>query len=436
MKWIAIVDDDMLNLNMAGQILTQNRMRVSAMKSGTSLLRFMQVNRPDLILLDIVMPGMDGFETLQQLRELEEARGLGKTPVIFLTADQDAATESRGFEMGVVDYIRKPFVPEILLKRIANAVEQQAQINKFETDATVDKLTGFLNKAASAEKIAVLCNEKRGALMMIDLDAFKLVNDLYGHEMGDRVLTAFAECIRAALPDGVYGRIGGDEFLVFAHGLTREDDAADFTAALNRSLLARAKALMGEEMEIPLGASVGIVMVPEQGTDYPELFKMADKALYHVKQNGKHGYAIYGSYDDVPEHAVGIASVSRLLEERHIPDCALMLDRESFMYVYRFVMRHLMRNRDTGCKVLFTVSAEGTQEAEIAEEFGIFLQHALRKSDLMMKAGKKQYFVLLPEVGQNGTAAAERVTEAWNGQHPGNPVTFESELLQFAEPKD
>ena len=113
-------------------------MRVSVMKSGTALLKFMQDNRPDLILLDIAMPEMDGFETLRRLRGQEEMQSRQKTPVIFLTAVQDAETESRGFELGVSDFIRKPFVPEILLKRIENAVEQQAQINRFEADATLE----------------------------------------------------------------------------------------------------------------------------------------------------------------------------------------------------------------------------------------------------------------------------------------------------------
>ena len=436
MKWIAIVDDDITNLNIAGQILSKNQMRVSIMKSGTALLKFTQTNSPDLILLDIAMPVMDGFETLRRLRAQEEAMGRSKTPVIFLTADQDTATESRGFEMGVSDFIRKPFVPEILLKRIGNAVTQQAQINKFEADATRDRLTGFLNKAAAAERFAVLCNEKRGAMMMIDLDSFKLVNDLYGHEMGDRVLAAFADCIREELPNGVHGRIGGDEFLSFALDMTRESDAADFTAALNRSLLRHAKELMGEDMEIPLGASVGIVMTPEHGTEYASLFKMADKALYHVKQNGKHGYSVFGNYTDAPDQRMGIAAFSRLLDERNIPDCALYLERENFMYVYRFVMRFLKRYRITGCKLLFTISAEGTRADETAEEFGEFLKNTLRKSDLMMRAGKQQYFVLLPDAGEGDpAAAAERVAAAWNRRCPEHPVAYETELVQNPEKK-
>lgn len=434
MKWIAVVDDDVTNLNIAGQILSRNQMRVSVMKSGTALLRFMQENSPDLILLDIAMPVMDGFETLRQLRAQEETLSLRKTPVIFLTADQDTATESRGFEMGVSDFIRKPFVPEILLRRIANAVEQQAQINKFEADATVDKLTGFLNKAAAMERLAALCSERRGALMMIDLDSFKPVNDLFGHETGDKVLAAFADCIREALPGGVYGRIGGDEFLVFAHGLTRGSDAAEFAETLNCRLLRRAKELMGEDLAIPLGASVGVVMTPEHGTDFSALFKMADKALYHVKQNGKHGSAVYGQYADTPEQAPGIRTISMLLDERHIPDCALMLERESFMYVYRFVMRFLRRYRHIACKILFTVSAAGDSADEIAEEFGGHLMHSLRKSDLMMKAGKNQYFVLLPDVREeSASATAERAAGTWNAAHTDNPVTFETELVLPAE---
>ncbi len=434
MKWIAIVDDDVTNLNIAGQILSKNNMRVSVMKSGTALLKFMTENNPDLILLDIAMPVIDGFETLQRLRIQEEAQGRRKTPVIFLTADQDIATESRGFEMGVSDFIRKPFIPEILLKRIENAAEQQAQINKFETDATVDKLTGFLNKAAAAEKLTALCNEKRGAMLMIDLDSFKLVNDLYGHEMGDRVLAAFADCIRAELPDGIYGRIGGDEFLVFVNGLTRESDAAAFTVALNRRLLKCAGELMGENMEIPLGASVGIILTPEHGTDYSELFNMADKALYHVKQNGKHGYAVYGKYMDTPDPAVNIRTVSMLLDERTIPDRALLLERESFIYVYRFVMRFLLRHHCTVCKVLFTVSAEESRADAVTEEFGEYLQNTLRKSDLIMKAGKNQFFVLLTDVRHAcADAAAKRAASEWNKRCSENPVSYDAELIANPE---
>ena len=103
-KWIMVVDDDVANLQMAGTILSKHNMRVTALKSGQALLTYVKENgAPDLILLDIMMPEMDGFETLSALRALEEEKGMGETPVIFLTADESTGTESKGFEVGVSD---------------------------------------------------------------------------------------------------------------------------------------------------------------------------------------------------------------------------------------------------------------------------------------------------------------------------------------------
>ncbi len=127
--WIVVVDDDVTNLKMAGHILAKNNMRVSALKSGSSLLTFMQDNKPDLILLDIMMPEMDGFETLKKLRAQERMQQMGddkqivETPVIFLTADENEESETTGLRLGAMDFIKKPFVPEILLLRVRHIIE-------------------------------------------------------------------------------------------------------------------------------------------------------------------------------------------------------------------------------------------------------------------------------------------------------------------------
>ena len=100
-KWIIVVDDDMANLKVAGHILQKQQMRVTCIKSGPKLLEYVDAgNVPDLILLDIKMPGMDGFETLSLLREMEQKKGMDQIPVIFLTAEEGTDTESRGFEVG------------------------------------------------------------------------------------------------------------------------------------------------------------------------------------------------------------------------------------------------------------------------------------------------------------------------------------------------
>lgn len=120
--WVIVVDDDVTNLKMAGTILSKNNMRVTALKSGQALLNFIAENEsPDLILLDINMPEMDGFETLRQLRKVEGERE--PIPVIFLTADENEESEKIGLSLGAMDFIKKPFVPDVLTLRVRNIID-------------------------------------------------------------------------------------------------------------------------------------------------------------------------------------------------------------------------------------------------------------------------------------------------------------------------
>ncbi|MBO4501519.1 MAG: response regulator [Clostridia bacterium] len=122
MDWIIVVDDDMTNLKMAGHILSKSGMRVSALKSGQAMLDYVSANgTPDLILLDINMPGMDGFETLKKLRVLEA--GKTETPVIFLTADDSEASERMGLSLGAMDFVKKPFIPDVLELRVRHIID-------------------------------------------------------------------------------------------------------------------------------------------------------------------------------------------------------------------------------------------------------------------------------------------------------------------------
>ncbi len=348
---IMIVDDDAANLRMAGHILKRNDMRVTAVDSGAAMLSGIQKeDLPDLILLDIKMPEMDGFEVLAHLRNKEKELGIGEIPVIFLTSDEAPDTERMGFEAGVSDYIRKPFDPDILLRRVSNIVSKEKRLSSLRSEADTDKLTGFLNKAAATRTMASLCASDLGCLMVVDLDSFKLVNDLFGHKMGDNILICFAAILRGAAPEGsVIGRIGGDEFTVFSGGIQTEAEVAAFTACINQELLAKARELMGEDMGIPLGASVGAVFVPQNGDDYDALFKLADQEMYTVKKNGKHGYSLFRA-EIAPEEMTrasvhDIHKLSEILGERSVPNMALHLDKDAFSYVYRYIMRYMIRNQ-------------------------------------------------------------------------------------------
>ena len=125
--WIVVVDDDIENLRMAGRILTPQDMRVSCLRSGESAIDFLAENTPDLVLLDVHMPGIGGFETFEVLRRMHASANV---PIIFLTADDDRETEAKGLIMGAVDFVRKPFIPDILILRVKTAIS----LNKLKNE--------------------------------------------------------------------------------------------------------------------------------------------------------------------------------------------------------------------------------------------------------------------------------------------------------------
>lgn len=438
-KWIIVVDDDTANLKIAGHILSKNNMRVTALKSGKSFLEYIDGNgMPDLVLLDIMMPEMDGFETLVKLRELETRKGLMKTPVIFLTADEDVDTETRGFEVGVSDFIRKPFNPDVLLRRIGNIMSNSQEMQSLKSEASTDKLTGFLNKAATGVELSKTCSDQTGCLMMIDLDSFKLVNDLYGHEMGDKVLIGFADLLRKTMPaDSKCGRIGGDEFTAFAMGVTTEEKVRDITVRLNEDLVRKAKDLMGEDMGIPLGISIGGIFVPRFGNDYNSLLKLADKSLYNVKKNGKHGYELYNEdvFEDSDNTEIDIRTISEILGERSIQNVALQLDRDAFSHVYRYIIRYAIRHHINACKMLFTLEpSAGVSEGSFADsvdEFGTHIRESLRKSDIFMRNNKNHYFVFLTDIREDSVQkVADHIINGWKKKHADDlEITYVTEFI-------
>jgi diguanylate cyclase (GGDEF)-like protein len=438
-KWIIVVDDDTANLKIAGHILSKNNMRVTALKSGKSFLEYIDGNgMPDLVLLDIMMPEMDGFETLVKLRELETRKGLMKTPVIFLTADEDVDTETRGFEVGVSDFIRKPFNPDVLLRRIGNIMSNSQEMQSLKSEASTDKLTGFLNKAATGVELSKTCSDQTGCLMMIDLDSFKLVNDLYGHEMGDKVLIGFADLLRKTMPAGSKcGRIGGDEFTAFAMGVTTEEKVRDITVRLNEDLVRTAKDLMGEDMGIPLGISIGGIFVPRFGNDYNSLLKLADKSLYNVKKNGKHGYELYNEdvFEDSDNTEIDIRAISEILGERSIQNVALQLDRDAFSHVYRYIIRYAIRHHINACKILFTLApSAGVSEGSFADsvdEFGTHIRESLRKSDIFMRNNKNHYFVFLTDIREDSVQkVADHIINGWKKKHADDlEITYVTEFI-------
>ena len=439
MTHIFVVDDDSANLQIAGRILSRNNMRVTALKSGKALLeRIGGGESPDLILLDIMMPEMDGFETLKLLREKEKELGREAIPVVFLTASEDKDTEREGFHAGVSDFVRKPFDPDILISRIDSILIRQQRLMQFKSEASTDMLTGLLNKTATNIELTKVCLTKQGCLMMIDLDSFKLVNDIYGHDMGDEVLKAFANILTSDMPAGsVIGRVGGDEFVAFSMNTYDPSEVTSFSERINAEIVAKAKELMGANMEIPLGVSLGGVFVPRQGNDFESLLRCADKALYDVKKNGKHGGKIYhvDMMEEDGDEGLNIDMLSEILGERSIPNVALQLDKGAFSYVYRYVMRYIVRNQRSACKVLFTLQVMEGTDPEVfrdeCDEFGNHVSGFFRKSDILTRSRSNQYFVFLTDIKETSISKVlGNVIGKWYESHPEHiTISYETEFI-------
>lgn len=429
MAKILIVDDEPVILSLTAQILSQKYDIVTA-TSGTDALKLYWREKPDLILADLLMPEMSGFELYEILKQNYSI----SIPVVFMTGKDGSEVEAEGFASGAADFIRKPFRPEVLLQRIENIINTVDKIKDLMEEACTDRLTGFLNKGAVTDKLTDLCKMNDGILMVIDLDSFKLVNDLYGHEAGDSILKAFADILRSTTRSSdVLGRIGGDEFVLFCVSTTEISIISSISKRLNTQISKRAKEILGDDMNIPLGASIGAVIVPNSGTDFQDLFNDADHALYTVKQNGKHGFAIHEKRDSYVRSEVSLAdlhALNMIFEERNLGSGAYFIGQEAFTQVYRFLLRYIKTYKETAYMLLLTLSPTNNLNffPMAADLFGDTLSQALRKSDIMVRIRQNQYLFLLPHVSpETFPGLVERMLSSWNKLKESNDVEISQE---------
>lgn len=280
---ILAVDDEAANLQILNQILKDDY-AVFAARSGKAALQKAGEDKPDLILLDVVMPEMDGFEALSALKNDEATRDI---PVIIITSLNSVEDEEKGFTLGAVDYITKPFNAAVVKARVQTHLKILKQIKTIERFGMMDSLTELPNRRSFDQQLAL--EWARAArdgtpisLLMIDLDHFKDVNDRHGHPMGDRVLQQVSGLFIAALKhvtDLVF-RWGGEEFAVILPGT--EADAAVREAEAVRICVA--------ENDTPLSVtvSIGVASVtPAEGGSAENLTAEADRALYRAKSAGR-----------------------------------------------------------------------------------------------------------------------------------------------------
>lgn len=286
---VLIVDDERHNRNLLTELLKDDYRLILA-KSGEQAIERAREHLPDLILLDVIMPGMDGHAVIRTLKQDDLTRGI---PVIFITALDSFDDQEIGLELGAVDYIAKPFHPPIVRVRVRNHLQLVQQRRLLEQLAMLDSLTGIPNRRRFNE---VFEQEWRRcqrfslplSLVVADIDHFKRFNDTYGHAEGDEVLRRIAALLQRALrrSGDFVCRYGGEEFVVLLPGL----------ADLPAQQLAEATRLeaAGEPLSVSGGVPLTVTLSMGGATCLPSaiepdgsLFQRADRALYAAKDSGR-----------------------------------------------------------------------------------------------------------------------------------------------------
>ena len=254
-------------------------------------------NRYDLILLDLVMPGTNGFQVMEGLKEIETD---GYLPVLAVTADP--AHKLRALQSGAKDFISKPFDLAEVLMRVRNMLEVRLLHEAARTHGKIleslalkDPLTGLANRRLLAERMSrALAHARRNqsamAVVYLDLDGFRQINNTLGHGAGDTLLKMVAERLVAAVrEEDTVARLGGDEFIMGLSHLSGTDDAAKVASKVIE-VVSQPYTIEGHTVSIT--ASAGIGMYPTHGEDADTLMKSADLALYEAKHAGKNVYRI------------------------------------------------------------------------------------------------------------------------------------------------
>ncbi|MGH7819397.1 MAG: GGDEF domain-containing protein [Candidatus Binatia bacterium] len=284
---ILVVDDLESNRQLLKDMLETGGHAVLTAADGRSALEAAILHRPDVVLLDVKMPGMDGFEVCTRLRAMAETATI---PIVFVTANYTEENDLlHGLEIGGYDYLVKPVPRSVLLARVGVMLKIRRTEERIRELSMIDEFTGLFSKNYVLRRLdeeMERAQRRKSSLVvaMIDIDDFKRINDTYGHQFGDQVLQRVAASLKAntRLYDSV-GRYGGEEFLLLQPEL-HESEAAAAIERLRENVSAERFSSNGHELTV--GFSAGISAWDYQVT-LEELIRRADCALYAAKQAGK-----------------------------------------------------------------------------------------------------------------------------------------------------
>jgi diguanylate cyclase (GGDEF)-like protein len=287
---ILVVDDDPSIVDLLEAFL-QHEYHVSVATHGEQAIDLCRRQLPDLVLLDVMMPGPDGYEVCRRLKSDPATRDV---PIIFVTARDEVDEEIRGLEAGAVDFLSKPVHRAIVLARVRTHIVLRQQAAKLRDMAMTDILTGVANRRCVEERLdsewrRCRRNQVPIAVIMIDIDHFKFYNDAYGHQAGDNCLQHIAAALKKGLrrPGDLLGRYGGEEFLCLLPETTL-DRAVERADELGRAVMALniVHAHAADERVVTISRGVSAT-VPTGETELADLLEVADAMLYDAKRGGR-----------------------------------------------------------------------------------------------------------------------------------------------------
>ena len=301
--YVILIDDDTAIHALVAAMLRSSGVRLDVASDGEHGLALARVEPPHLILLDNEMPGATGLEILTRLKaEL----ALADIPVIMETGSEGNSVLTACFAAGAVDYVRKPFTAAELRARVGSVLERQRMVGELTAAARLDKLTGLSNRALLSERMSRALERAHGdteydfAVMFLDFDRFKLVNDTLGHDIGDLLLKGIANRLRANLRSSdstarealgnTVARLGGDEFVVVLDGVGTVEVA---TIIADRLLGVLAAPYQLGEHVVRSTASIGIVTSASGYGNANDMLRDADIAMYEAKARGKGCHVIF-----------------------------------------------------------------------------------------------------------------------------------------------
>jgi diguanylate cyclase (GGDEF)-like protein len=290
---ILLIDDTQQIHSLVSTLLSSEPIRVHSAFDGESGIVLAESLKPDLILLDVEMPGRDGYEICRRLKAMPD---MFNTPVIFLTALTNAVEKVHGLELGAVDFVTKPFNPSELIARVRAALRTRHVIKLLEERAMVDFLTGLGNTSMFQRRleaeVAMRTRTKQPlAVVAVDVDGFQNINDTYGHPFGDRVLQLIARIINEVCRvEDVSCRLSGDAFAI----LTPNTQPAD-AVLLGKRLLAAMSHLQVEHKGAPVPFKCSVAVAPSMDTYDRLMLQRANEAMDQSRQQGSDDIAMANS---------------------------------------------------------------------------------------------------------------------------------------------